>query len=131
MKYLIGTVAIAFLLLFVSCSDDSDDMPTSGDLILTELNGNAYKNSSESLVVYFENNLLIVANSKVQHCWKTTALNAQILSQKSNEVIYNVTEQAENFTFKITGSKSGIILRMTDGEKVETYSLSPTDDCIV
>ena len=130
MKNLFRVTTIVILLLFVSCSDGSSNTSPSSDLILTELNGNAFKNSSEGLVVYFENNLLIISSSKIQNCWVTTALRAQIISHKSNEVVYNVTDQYGDFTVRITGSKSGITLRIANGEELETYSLSPTDDCI-
>lgn len=132
MKNLI-TTTIAILLLFASCSDDSNDTPPSSDLILTELNDNAFKESSEGLVVYFENDLFIVATSKIQNCWKTYAPRAFITTHNKYEVIYDVTNSdGSQYAVMITGSADGITMRIDDGQNpIETYYLSPTDDCIV
>ena len=132
MKKLLA-LSVMVLFLSVSCSDDSNDTPPLSDLILTELNDNAFKESTEGLVVYFENDLFIIATSKIQHCWKTYAPRAFINTHNEYEVIYDVTNSdGGQYTVRITGSVDGITMRIDDGKNpVEIYYLSPTDDCIV
>ncbi len=124
------TTTIAILLLFASCSDDSNDMPPT-ETITQRLKGDLFQEIEDGSVISFEKTQFFEGILKQDGCWQMADYKIVMTNETYDTMNASLTANDATVSMEIYLSPSGesLNIKLFDSEYVLNYDYRLIDEC--